>query len=408
MIRSLHAWIVICGFWAAFASQASAQPQDEVAVFFENKIRPILSRRCLECHGSKKAEGGLRLDTETGFKKGGESGAIVDVADRLKSPILQAIRYEGLEMPPKEKLPEDEIELLEAWVKHGAYWPKHAAPLVSSAGPREFSAEERGYWFYQPRKPIEVPSPAIGVKTTHPIDAFVLQRLSDQGLSLAPRADARTLARRAYLDLLGVPPTGEELQTFLNDASSDAYSKLVDRLLEDPRYGQRWGRYWLDLVRYAESDGYKQDDFRPTAYRYRDYVIRAFNEDKPYAQFVREQLAGDEIDRENPDVLDATGYLRLWIYEYNQRDVEGQWGAILNDLTDVTGEAFLVSASDARGAMTTNSIPCCKRTIIACRPTSLGSYLGRCSPGKRRRVRGLSQEACRMGSRNGEHTRGHG
>ncbi len=138
MIRSLHAWIVISSFWAAFAPQASAQPQDEVAVFFENKIRPILSRRCLECHGSKKAEGGLRLDTETGFKKGGESGAIVDVDDRLKSPILQAIRYEGLEMPPKEKLPEDEIELLEAWVKHGAYWPKHAAPLVLPWGRDNF------------------------------------------------------------------------------------------------------------------------------------------------------------------------------------------------------------------------------------------------------------------------------
>ncbi len=207
MIRSLHAWIVISSFWAAFAPQASAQPQDEVAVFFENKIRPILSRRCLECHGSKKAEGGLRLDTETGFKKGGESGAIVDVDDRLKSPILQAIRYEGLEMPPKEKLPEDEIELLEAWVKHGAYWPKHAAPLVSSVGPRQFSAEERGYWFYQPRKPVGVPASSSLSTTNHPIDAFVLQALSDQGLSLAPRADARTLARRAYLDLVGVPPT---------------------------------------------------------------------------------------------------------------------------------------------------------------------------------------------------------
>ncbi len=156
MIRSLHAWIVISSFWAAFAPRRRRNLKMKSPFFSRTRFVAALSRRCLECHGSKKAEGGLRLDTETGFKKGGESGAIVvDVDDRLKSPILQAIRYEGLEMPPKEKLPdEDEIELLEAWVKHGAYWPKHAAPLVSSVGPRQFSAEERGYWFYQPRKPV--------------------------------------------------------------------------------------------------------------------------------------------------------------------------------------------------------------------------------------------------------------
>ncbi len=173
------------------------------------------------------------------------------------------------------------------------------------------------------------------------IDRFILKGLLDHGLSPAPEADKATLIRRVTFDVTGLPPSPEAIDAFLADDEPDAYERLVDRLLGSPRYGQRWARHWLDLVRYAESDGYRQDAYRPASWRYRDYVVKSLNADKPYDRFLTEQLAGDELDPDDPELRVATGYLRLGTYEYNQRNVRGQWADILNDITDVTGEVFL-------------------------------------------------------------------
>ena len=209
------------------------------------------------------------------------------------------------------------------------------------SSPSPFSEEDRSYWFFQPVKRPEAPVVKKSEWCRNEIDYFILARLEGEGLAPAAEASRRTLIRRLYADLLGLPPHAAEVQAFEEDRSADAYEKLVERLLESPRYGERWAQHWLDLVRYAESDGYRADAYRPEAWRYRDYVIRSFNEDKPYDQFVMEQLAGDEIAPDDPEVLVATGYLRHWIYEHNQRDVRKQWSDILADVTDVTGEVFM-------------------------------------------------------------------
>jgi hypothetical protein len=207
-------------------------------------------------------------------------------------------------------------------------------------GAASFSEEDRSYWFFQPIVRAAPPATETGWARNE-IDHFILDRLEATGLAPAPEASRRILIRRLYADLSGLPPSEAEVKAFEEDQSADAYEKLVDQLLESPRYGERWARHWLDLVRYAESDGYRADAYRPEAWRYRDYVIRSFNEDKPYDQFVTEQLAGDEIAPNDPQTLVATGYLRHWIYEHNQRDVREQWSEILADVTDVTAEVFM-------------------------------------------------------------------
>ena len=325
----------------AFTNDDLKDEQDAQARFFEAKVRPLLIDSCVRCHGDEKQEGGLRLDSQEAFNKGGESGSVIDTASIENSLFLSAIRYKDLEMPPSGQLSEEKLQILEQWVAEGSYWPAKTESLSAKRkGEKGFTDEDRSYWFFQPmskHEPIETRNGSVSDR----LDSYVEAGLASHQLTFAEPATPLALVRRTYLDLVGVAPTSAEVATFLADPTDTAHSNLVDRLLDDPRYGERWGRFWLDLVRFAESDGYKQDDFRPTAYRYRDYVIRSFNEDKLYRDFVREQLAGDEIDPESLECRDASGYLRLWIYEYNQRDVTGQWTAILNDLTDVTGEAFM-------------------------------------------------------------------
>ena len=204
----------------------------------------------------------------------------------------------------------------------------------------EFTQADRDWWAFQPVRQAAVPT-AGGDWAINEIDHFIARRLAAQELSPATAADRRTLIRRVCLDLTGLPPAPEQIAEFLDDDSPDAYERLVDRLLDSPRYGEGQATFWLDLVRYADSDGYKSDHYRPEAWRYRDYVIRSFNTDKPYDRFVSEQLAGDEIDPGNRDALIATMFLRHWIYEYNQRDVETQWNDILADVTNVTADVFL-------------------------------------------------------------------
>ncbi|HSG71977.1 MAG TPA: DUF1549 and DUF1553 domain-containing protein, partial [Planctomycetaceae bacterium] len=225
------------------------------------------------------------------------------------------------------------------WIAAGGTWPERTEPIrEESAG---ISETDRAWWAFQPLAKPDVPALNEDRWSKNEIDRFIAYRLQQAELTPAPQAMRSQLVRRLYYDLIGLPPSPEELDAFLQDESPDAWETLIDRLLADERYGEHWGRYWLDLVRYAESDGWNQDAYRPHIHRYRDYVVRSFNDDKPYPQFVREQLAGDEIPDAGPEELSATGFLRLGIYEYNQRDAKSHWDDIINEMTDVAGDVFL-------------------------------------------------------------------
>lgn len=357
---------------SAVTSAATPEPTPEQIRFFEEKVRPIVAEHCYKCHGSQQQKGSLRLDIPEMALAGGESGPVIVPGKPEESPLVEAIRWESLEMPPSGKLSPTQIAALTEWVRLGAPMPKghgDAGGLAVRKSRGVLTEEDRQWWAIQPIQRPPLPASVVGRVTLAglerigseasreehsepkaaacddwsctPVDRFVLDRMLAEGLAPASPADRRTLVRRVTLDLTGLPPTPEEIDAFLEDKRPDAYERLVDRLLASPRHGEAWARHWLDLVRYAESDGYKQDAYRPQAWHYRDYVIRSFNADKPYRQFVLEQIAGDEIAPDDPDALVATGYLRLGIYEYNQRDVRTQWANILNDLTDVTADVFL-------------------------------------------------------------------
>ncbi len=333
----IGAMIVAPPIQAADMPASRTPPTPEQTKFFEMKIRPVLVEKCFRCHGGNKQESGLRLDSRADALKGGDSGAAVVPGKLEDSLLIEAIKYESFEMPPSEKLPDDQIAAMEAWVKMGAPWPVGAAVDPAS----KITEEDRAHWAFQPVVARTNPEVNDERWCRIEIDRFILRRLEQENLSPASEADPVSLVRRVYFDLIGLPPTPEEIDAYVTDSSTDKYERLVDRLLDDPRYGEKWARHWLDLVRYAESDGWRQDAFRPEAYKYRDYIIRSFNEDKPYSQFVMEQIAGDEIDPGNPDAIAATAFLRHGIYEYNQRDVETQWNNILNEITDVTSDVFL-------------------------------------------------------------------
>ncbi len=318
---------------------AADRPADAAVAHFEQHIRPILATKCLKCHGEKKQEGKLRLDSREAMLQGGESGPSIVPGKTVDSLLIEAIKYESFEMPPTGQLSAKEIEQFEQWVAAGAIWPENAGTLREESG--LIAPADREWWAFQPLFKPEVPVAENDHWSRNEIDRFVFARLAEQGMHAAPQADRNTLVRRLYFDLLGLPPTPDEIDSFVNDESPEAWEKLIDRLLDDQRYGEHWARYWLDLVRFAESDGWNQDAFRPNLWRYRDYVVDSFNDDKPYPEFVRQQLAGDEIQEDNPEHLAAAGYLRLGIYEYNQRDARGHWNDIMNEMTDVTADVFL-------------------------------------------------------------------
>ncbi|MGP0070067.1 MAG: PSD1 and planctomycete cytochrome C domain-containing protein [Isosphaeraceae bacterium] len=317
--------------------------------FFEQSVRPLLVENCYSCHAEKQQKGGLRLDSLESILKGGDSGPAVVPGKPDDSLMVEAIHYEGLEMPPTGRLAPEHVDVLTRWVSLGAPWPARNHMAMGSAPSPSRSVLTSGppLWSLQPlRRPL-VPDIGSGGSEgwsdwcRNPIDRFILNGLLDRGLTPTAEADKATLIRRVTFDLTGLPPSPKAIDAFLADEAPDAYERLVDRLLASPRYGQRWARHWLDLVRYAESDGYRSDAYRPAAWRYRDYVVRSFNGDRPYDRFLTEQLAGDELDPDDPELRVATGYFRLGPYEYNQRNVPGQWADILNDITDVTGEVFL-------------------------------------------------------------------
>jgi cytochrome c553 len=332
--------ILVLTILFAFSETALAAGSEAAAVRqFEQAIRPVLASECLKCHGEKKQKGGLRLDSRAAILRGGDSGPALVLGDPAASLVLSALRYEDLEMPPENPLAESIIQEFETWISNEAPWPSDLGAIRPSD--EKITASDREWWAFQPvRKPM-LPRGIALHGARNPIDRFVQKRLNDDSMNPAPPADDSVLLRRVYFDLLGLPPSSQKAKEFLEDGAPDRWERLVDQLLADPRYGEHWARYWLDIVRFSDSDGWNQDAFRPNIWRYRDYVINSFNRDKPYSEFVREQLAGDEMPGDNPDAITATGFLRLGIYEYNQRDARGHWNDIMNEMTDVAGDVFL-------------------------------------------------------------------
>jgi hypothetical protein len=266
------------------------------ADFFEMKVRPVLAANCLACHAATKM-GGLEMSSREAMLKGGASGPALIPGDPDRSLMIQAVRqtHAKLKMPPTGKLPEDAIEVLTTWVRDGAAWPQHQAP--AAGGKSGITPEQRQWWAFQPVKKVDSPAVKNTKWAVTPIDRFVLRQLEAKGLQPVQQADRRTLLRRASYDLTGLPPSPQEVDSFLRDASPDAFAKAVDRLLASPRYGERWGRYWLDIARYADQQlNAGGDQTTANAWRYRDWVVQAFNDDMPYDQFVKAQLAGDQME----------------------------------------------------------------------------------------------------------------
>ena len=325
-VSDLEAWVKAGAVGDDAASSSSSSPvapvvaaKTETAVaetgapaavdadFFENKVRPILANSCYDCH-SDSASGGFRLDSKAAFEKGGQHGQEVIAGDPDKSRLIEAVQQTGpLKMPKGGKLKPDEVATLVAWVKSGAKWPDVASSPITSttAATGTITDKQRNFWSFQPLKTVTPPAirrqafRACGRRT--PIDNFILTGLHQAGLTPAPQTNRRTLIRRATYDMIGLPPTEEEVEAFVRDKSPNAWEKVVDRLLASPRYGERWGRHWLDVARYAEDDVRGLDPkgrgYMPFegAYRYRDWVIKSFNEDLSYDRFLIMQLAGDRL-----------------------------------------------------------------------------------------------------------------
>jgi hypothetical protein len=317
------------------ARGAEASGQDRSAVdLFETSVRPVLAGSCLRCHGPEKQSSGLRLDSREALMSGGSSGPAIVPGDPGQSLLVQAVAqtHEELKMPPKKKLPDPAIAAIRRWVEMGAPWGSPAPTGAAGAGPG------RGHWAFTPIRHASVPAVRKGDWTRNFVDAFVLERLEQAGLVPSSSADRRTLIRRATVDLLGIPPTAEEIEAFETDPSPDAYPRLVERLLASPLYGERWGRHWLDVARYADTKGYVFQEERkyPFAYTYRDYVIRSFNRDLPFDRFVIEQVAADQLDLEgDPTPLAAMGFLtvgRRFLNDQNE---------IIDDRIDVVGRGLL-------------------------------------------------------------------
>ncbi len=326
---------------------------DSAAVeFFEKKIRPVLAERCYGCHGPdvERPMGGLRLSSKDGLANGGDSGPAIVPGDPESSRLIRAIRYldPKLQMPPKARLSEGQIRDFEAWIRMGAPDPRTGAPPAAAKPKGMDFLRARRHWAFQPLKDSAPPPVRAAAWARGPIDRFLLAKLEEKGLRPAVPADRRTLLRRVYLDVIGLPPRPEEVDAFLTDRSPQAFAAAVDRLLESPHYGERWARHWLDLVRYAETDGHEFDQDKPNAWRYRDYVIRALNQDLPYDRFVREQLAGDLLPdrRVTPDgLIDettvATGF--YWLGEIINTPVDTYQALAdrIDNQIDVIGKTFL-------------------------------------------------------------------
>ena len=322
---------------AAFFAQAAFG-----AVDFEKDIRPLLVEHCASCHGEKKQKALLRLDRRADALKGGENGVVIVAGKPEASPLFQRVvsTDDDEAMPPKgERLTEREVAALRQWIAEGAVWPDDGSVA-------DTFALAKGHWAFTPPRKAAVPA------GEHPVDFFIAAKHRELGLTPSPEADRRTLLRRVTLDLTGLPPTVEDAAAFLNESpqshpshatngTNTTYETLVDRLLASPRYGERWGRFWLDLARWAESDGYEANDLRASAWRYRDYVVRAFNDDLPYDRFLREQIAGDELSPLADAHLVATGFLAAGRVNNNEEDKVVQLNESIVDIANATASVTL-------------------------------------------------------------------
>jgi hypothetical protein len=329
-------------------AHAQRAPAPEQVEFFEKSVRPLLAARCHACHDAARHTAGLDLTSAAGMRKGADSGPVVIPGDVEKSRLLHTLSYqERIKMPPSGRLKEEEVAVLREWVRMGAPWPGADNGSAAASRPKtEYSRAQREFWSFRPLKAVAPPSVKDEAWVRSPIDRFVLSRLENQQLRPSSPADKTTLIRRATLDLTGLPPTEQEVRAFLADLSPRAFDKVVDRLLDSPRYGERWGRHWLDVARYADSTGADEDHRYPHAWRYRDYVIDAFNRDLPYDRFMREQIAGDLMPAQggaevNTAGIIATGFLALGPKLIAEQDKVKMFYDIVDEQIDVTGKAFL-------------------------------------------------------------------
>lgn len=333
---------------SAGAGQPTVKASPEDLMYFETRIRPLLIDHCHECHSGKSHKGELRLDRREGVLTGGESGPAIVPGEPDRSLLIQAVKYEGLEMPPQRRLPQEKIEFLVEWVRRGAPWPGEAEGTPGSTPHvrRGVTDVDRQHWSIRPLQAVKPPVAAGG---RMPIDAFLESRLSQEGLTPNPPTDTRTLIRRLFFDLIGLPPTYSELEHWRSRLQSDdagqvdeaAYQSLVNDLLDRPAYGERWGRHWLDVVRFAQSNGYERDGYKPNSWRYRDYVVRSFQQDKPYDRFILEQLAGDELPDGDAESRCATGFLRMGIWDDEPDDKRQAEFDELDDVQVTIGATFL-------------------------------------------------------------------
>lgn len=333
------------------AQCAVAEINAEESEFFERSVRPVLATHCYGCHGAEKQKAGLRLDHGSFVAAGGETGAVLVVGDPAASRIVEAISYRNVDfqMPPKGKLPDEAIAALEEWIQRGAYWPDEPAPTgAPTVEAFDLEARKAAHWAWQPIASPDPPPVQDTAWPRGPVDNFILARLEEEGYAPAPEADRRTLMRRLYFDLTGLPPAPEAIDAYVADESPDAYENLVDELLASEHFGERWGRHWLDLTRYADTYGHEQDYPIRHAYEYRDYVIRALNADVPYDQLVTEHLAGDLLPapRRNPDQgfnesILGTGFLYMHQATHAPVDVRIDQADRIDNQIDVVSKAFL-------------------------------------------------------------------
>lgn len=333
--------------WLALAALASAQtPAIE---YFEKSVRPLLDAHCMECHGAneKKIRGGLRLTSRAEMLKGGDTGPAIVPGKATDSLLIKGLSHtdDDLKMPPKGRLTDRDIAILIKWVNDGAVWPEtgSTAPKVEAKPGELFTAEQKQFWAFQPIREPAIPAVKNSDWVKTPVDAFILSQLEAKGLTPAKMADKRTLIRRVTYDLTGLPPTPEEIRDFVDDVSANSWEHVIDRLQRSPQYGESQARHWLDIARYADSNGLDENTAFANAYRYRDYVIKSFNEDKPYDLFMREQIAGDLLPDANinPDRLTATGFLVVGPKLLAEPDKQKMKLDIADEQVDTIGKAFL-------------------------------------------------------------------
>ena len=312
------------------------------AEHFEKRVRPVFASKCMPCHSAKAKMGGLDLTSGEGWMRAAEAGSLISAEKPEDSRLLKVLGWEDkLKMPPSGKLPAEDIQAIATWVKSGAVWPGAVVAKAEAKGVES----GRTFWAFQRPKKVDPPAVKNAAWVESPIDRFVLAKLEEKGLTPAPPAGKLALLRRVTLDLTGLPPTEAEMQAFLADSSPDAYRKVVDRLLASPRYGEKWGRHWLDVARYADSTGNDEDHRYPHAWRYRDYVIEAFNGDLPYDQFVREQIAGDLLPVPDESLrrrgIVATGLLALGQKAIAQQDKKKMLYDVYDEQVDVVSKSLL-------------------------------------------------------------------